>query len=243
MGPSRIDRLNARRAHERSLAARASVVAGVLAVLVLVPTLVSFGSQGGEVSTDDAAQRLLARQGGPPDASSSPGSTEGPGGTEAPAPVEAVGPEVVPINGAEGLFVPLGQLSIGRIGLVTPVYNGVHDAVLEQGVGHWPGTEGDVVLSGHRTTFLKPFHDLDLLQPGDVAILSTTDLGDPRSYEVVETLIVPESEYVDAVLTAVDGTGTDTLTMYACHPKGQRTHRIVVRARAVAAPASAEGVR
>ncbi len=244
MQQSRLERLREHRARDRRMAARASIVAGALAVVSVASALASVGSQERGPSPDAAAQRLLQRLEAQAAiaAPASPGE-DVPPEVAAAQPLPVAGPDVVPISGADGLFVPIGQLSIGRIGLVTPVFNGVHDAVLEQGVGHWPGTEGDIVLSGHRTTFLKPFHDLDLLQPGDVAILSTTNLSDPKTYEVVETLIVPEADYVDAVLAGLDDADAETLTMYACHPKGQRTHRIVVRARVSGSPVPPEAAR
>lgn len=131
--------------------------------------------------------------------------------------------------------VPLGSLRIPAIGLDTPFFSGVHAEVLEQGPGHWPGTavpgtDGNAVLSGHRTTFTAPFNGLDRLQPGDEVVVAAgpSDVV----YRVFETQIVAASRYVE-VVTAQAGPGERVLTMFACHPKGSAAQRIVVRARAV----------
>ncbi|MGI8519760.1 MAG: class E sortase, partial [Actinomycetota bacterium] len=108
------------------------------------------------------------------------------------------------------------------------------------GPGHWPGTPipgnaGNSVFAGHRTTFTAPFADLDLLRPGDPV---TTRVGrnPPITYRVSRTTVVPESEYVDFVLKQPKKRRARILTLFACTPKGQRTHRIVVSAHAQSAP-------
>ncbi len=130
----------------------------------------------------------------------------------------------------------IGRIIIPAIGLDTTFANGVYDEVLQDGPGHWPdtplpGSAGNSVLSGHRTTWTKPFADLDRLVPGDVI---TTGLGpDPGvDYRVTQTQIVPEATYVDVVLAQPSDPTARTITLFACHPKGSRTHRIVVTATA-----------
>ena len=87
------------------------------------------------------------------------------------------------------------------------------------------------MLSGHRTTYTRPFNQLDRLTPG-AAVVVTAAGGTPVTYRVTETLIVPEAEYRDVVLTGPADPGARQLTLFACHPEGDRTHRIVVRATA-----------
>lgn len=130
--------------------------------------------------------------------------------------------------------VALGSVRIPAIGLDVPFYSGVHEEVLERGPGHWPGTampgtDGNAVLSGHRTTFTAPFNGLDLLRAGDEVIVAAgpSDVV----YRVVETRVVDASEYV-GVVTAAAKPGERILTMFACHPKGSARQRIVVRAQA-----------
>lgn len=159
-----------------------------------------------------------------------------------------------PIAGAEQLLsAPIvfdreadlraGRIVIPKIGLDTTYGNGVHDAVLEAGPGHWPGTSapgapGNGVFSGHRTTWTHPFGDLDLLAPGDV-VTAGLNSQPGTDYRVTETRIIPEAEYAAAVLAQPADPSARTITLFACHPKGQRTHRIVVTAAADPLPTAA----
>jgi len=129
-----------------------------------------------------------------------------------------------------------GRIVIPKIGVDTTYGNGVHDVVLQAGPGHWPGTPapgaaGNGVFSGHRTTWTHPFGDLDLLAPGDV-ITAGLNSQPGTEYRVTQTRIIPEAEYAAAVLAQPTDPSARTITFFACHPKGQRTHRIVVTAAA-----------
>lgn len=131
-------------------------------------------------------------------------------------------------------YTPLGHVSSAAIDLDVEYAAGVQPSVLERGPGLWPGTAtpgqpGNSVLSGHRTTHTRPFGDLDVLAPGDPIVVTPAGAR-PVTYRVTETLIVPESEYQDVVLRAPADPSVRQLTLFACHPKGQRTHRIVVHA-------------
>lgn len=133
-------------------------------------------------------------------------------------------------------YTPLGRIAAADIGLDVAYAAGVHPSVLERGPGHWPGTvapgqPGNAVLSGHRTTHTRPFGELDRLTAGDEVVVTAADAA-PVTYRVTETLIVLEAEYRDAVLAAPAEPGARQLTLFACHPEGERTHRIVVRATA-----------
>jgi sortase A len=142
--------------------------------------------------------------------------------------------QLVPVTAAAEGFLPLGRVEIPKIGVVMPINAGVHEEVLDTGVGRWPGLgEDNIVLSGHRTTYLAPFADLDLLAPADQVNLVYGE-GVAQTYEVFDTRVVPEAEYVDYVLGGTPEPDDRIVTLFACHPKGERTHRIVVRARAVA---------
>ncbi|HZD22812.1 MAG TPA: sortase, partial [Acidimicrobiia bacterium] len=101
--------------------------------------------------------------------------TEGSGdGTDPEPPVVEV-PEVVdyyPEEKAEvgESFAFLNIPKVGIEGLV--VYEGVDTETLKKGPGHMgrtplPGQPGNAVLSGHRTTYGRPFFDFDLLEEGD----------------------------------------------------------------------------
>lgn len=238
MGGTRSERLRAQRARERTRRARGSVVVlGLLVVILVVPL-----SRAPAPTPEDVVQRLTAAQGATRERAATEGATEV--APEVEAALEPV-PVIVPVTEAPELFVPLGRVEIPKVGLDIPVRNGVHERILEQGVGLWPGTgaeTGNTVLSGHRTTYLAPFRDLDLLAPADQVIM-TSGGGQAQVYEVFATDIVPEGEYVDFVLAGTPEPDDQIVTLYACHPKGQRSHRIVVRARAVDPPPPPQEVR
>ena len=89
---------------------------------------------------------------------------------------------------------------------------------------------GNMVLAGHRTVKTAPFRDLDRLEVGDLVKVTGLD-GRQAEYRVVETIIVtPEEMWI------VDQTDDPMLTMFACHPKGSASQRIVVRAELIEAP-------
>lgn len=139
-----------------------------------------------------------------------------------------------------GRTARIGVLEVPAIGLRVAFREGVFDAVVERGPGHWPGTPlpgnaGNSVFAGHRTTFTKPFEDLDLLRKGD-AIRATVGKGERLTYRVFQISVVPEAEYADFVLRQPEDKRARTITLFACTPKGSRTHRIVVKARATRLP-------
>jgi sortase A len=146
------------------------------------------------------------------------------------APATASGSASVVRPGRNAIAV----IEIPKIGLRQPVFEGVSLATLHYGPGHWPGTAtfghfGNAVIAGHRITNTRPFFDIDLLSPGDQIILTTE--SDRFVYEMTEHLIVgPRDTWI-----AQDTEGA-ILTLFACHPKGSKSHRYVVRARLTSTP-------
>jgi len=139
-------------------------------------------------------------------------------------------------------FLPIGRLRIPEIDLDVAFRDGVHEEILIEGPGHWPGTPlpgeaGNAVLSGHRTTYTHPFGGLDLLELGDTVKTKLTGEKMVR-YEVTRNTVVPEAEYANFVLRQPKKPKVRSITMFACHPKGYRTYRIVVQARAVSPKAA-----
>jgi len=135
-----------------------------------------------------------------------------------------------------GEYQALGQLQIPAIGLDVEIGNGVDPITLEHGPGHWtgtplPGEPGNAVLSGHRTTHTAPFRDLDQLSAGEE--ITVTISRRTVTYVVVDVVIVPVAEYTAEVLTQPMDPSEHELTLFACHPEGDLTHRIVVHAEAV----------
>lgn len=124
--------------------------------------------------------------------------------------------------------VVVGRISVPRLGLDEPLHQGMSLTVINRGPSHWPGTAlpgqmGNVVVAGHRTTFSKPFAELDSLQPGD-EITYTLSTGVYR-YRVTGTEVVSAE-----ALEIADQTPAYTTTLFACHPPGSAAYRIVARA-------------
>jgi sortase A len=144
------------------------------------------------------------------------------------------GREVLASQTASSISQPLvggavGQLWIPRIGISDTIVQGVGDAQLEQGPGHYPGTAlpgevGNVAIAGHRTTYAHPFYNLDALAAGDDIYVLTTQ-GYFR-YTVTGSQIVSPDD--TAVLDPTPGKATLTLT--TCNPRYSAAQRLVVTA-------------
>ena len=137
-------------------------------------------------------------------------------------------PERVPaVPYADVPVVAIGEIEIPRIGLDTPVYEGVWRTVIDVGPGHWPGTAapgawGNSVFGGHRSTYTEPFRHIDQLVPGDQIVV--------RTAVAVHTYQVTGSEIVDdSAMHIVDQAPGYNITLFACHPVGRADQRYVVR--------------
>ncbi|MCC5953227.1 MAG: class E sortase [Acidimicrobiia bacterium] len=130
---------------------------------------------------------------------------------------------------AETPEVVLGHMEIPRLGLSEPLHEGMTLTAINRGPSHWPGTAlpgrfGNVVVAAHRTTFSRPFERLDELEEGDLIHFELAD-GSSATYRVRDVIVVPE-----AALGIATQTEAHTATLFACHPKGSATHRIVAKA-------------
>lgn len=129
---------------------------------------------------------------------------------------------------------PFAAIRIPLIGVDQVVYAGVDRETLQLGPGHFPGTPlpgqpGNAVLSGHRTTYGRPFFDLDLLEPGDTIDVETA-VG-IHTYTVRESLVV--SPFDVWVTEPKEGAW---ITLTTCHPKFSARERLVVFAEMTAGP-------
>ncbi len=148
--------------------------------------------------------------------------------TEAATTTTVVLPEPAPPPTARARepYTMLGTIEIPAIKVKKKLLEGVSLNTLDRGPGHWPGTAmpghiGNVVIGGHRTSHDRPFRHIDKLVPGDEVILTT--LEGRYIYTVRETQIVtPDSLWV------VDQKPDYTATLFACHPVGSTSHRLVV---------------
>jgi len=128
---------------------------------------------------------------------------------------------------------PLTRIKIPALDVNTIVVEGTGASALRAGAGHYPNTplpgeEGNVAIAGHRTTYGKPFADLDQLKPGDEIVLETP-VG-KHTYKVSkEPFVVPNTEW-----SVISQTPGHTLTLTTCHPKGSAKQRLVVKAEMVA---------
>ncbi|NKZ08208.1 class E sortase [Actinomadura latina] len=128
----------------------------------------------------------------------------------------------------------IGKIRIKRMHLKADVREGVGQAVLRRGAGHYPGTgvpgrDGNTVLLGHRTTWLHPFNELDRMRRGDRIVLRwgrrtyvyrvrakrVIKPGDRRALEPVpfKRRSAPNGRYI---------------TLITCTPKGSDRRRLVV---------------
>jgi len=145
------------------------------------------------------------------------------------APIEAVSTKA-------GVTSSIGRIQIPKLQIDQKMYNGVDDAALLNGPGHWPGTplpgqKGNAVISGHRGTHTRPFLRVNLLKAGDKVIVTAGDTT--TTYAVQRVVIVPQSKYVPFVLKQPTDPQAELLTLFACNPLTSHEQRIVVQAKAV----------
>ncbi len=124
--------------------------------------------------------------------------------------------------------------SIERLQEGWAVVEGVRVRDLKNGAGHMPhtpmpGQPGNTVISGHRTTYGAPFHELDTLSPGDLIEVETA-IG-VSTYEVQELKIVRPTE-----LWVTEPRNGAWLTLTTCHPKFSSRRRLIVFAELVDGP-------
>ena len=141
--------------------------------------------------------------------------------------------------------VPFGEafaiLRIPRFGagFARPVLEGTDHDTLTKGVAHYsgtafPGQVGNFAVAGHRTTYGKPFSDIDLLKKGDVMVVETK-----TSYIVysVEGHVIVTPDQVEVIAPVPQHPGAKPtqawMTMTACHPRFSASQRYVVFAKLV----------
>jgi sortase A len=123
---------------------------------------------------------------------------------------------------------PVGIIDIPKIGSHYVVVEGTSTDDLERGPGHYPGTSlpgnpGNAAIAGHRTTYLKPFYNLDQLAPGDPIYVTT--LQGRFQYKVVDTLVVSPDD-----VAVLNPTASPILTLTTCNPRYSAETRMVVQA-------------
>ena len=125
-------------------------------------------------------------------------------------------------------------LSIPSLDLEAVVFEGVTVETLRKGPGHmpWtplPGQPGNAVISGHRTTYGRPFFNFDQLEPGDRIEIETA-IG-IHVYVVRDSFVVKPTD----VWVTEDREGS-WLTMTTCNPKFSARERLIITAELVEGP-------
>ena len=132
---------------------------------------------------------------------------------------------------AEG--VEFARMTIPRLGtdvIDVPVVQGVGDAQLAVGMGHFPdsalpGQVGNFAFAGHRSTHSEPLRNVDLLQPGDLVYVRTA--ANWYTYRLYADRIVEPTALwvVDPVPLPGEGLSPNLLTLVTCNPRWGSTER------------------
>jgi sortase A len=125
---------------------------------------------------------------------------------------------------------PLAVMSIDKVGIQVPVYNGTDDATLDRGVGRILGTArvgeaGNLGIAGHRDGFFRGLKDIMV---GDRIQLKTVH---GEIHYAVSSIDIVDPEDVSVLAPTVE----DTITLVTCYPfyyVGHAPKRYIVKATA-----------
>ncbi|GLY15040.1 class E sortase [Kineosporia sp. NBRC 101677] len=198
--------------------AKLAILAGVL-LLVGVAGFLSWTRHSGSERAADTVQALQEQWRESPQA---PVVGEQPGSGPAPSAAATVPGKAFAI------------MTVPRFGSdwKMPVFEGTGAPALRAGVGHYAGTArpgeiGNFAVAGHRTTWARPFQDVDRLRAGDKVVVQTREAR--FTYRVTDHELVRPDQ--TAVLDAVPGQAR--LTMTTCHPEYSDSQRWIVHAELV----------
>ena len=156
----------------------------------------------------------------------------------------------------------LTRIKIPAIDVDVVVVEGTGADALRAGAGHYRDTQlpcstGTVGIAGHRTTYGRPFANIDLLKPGDTITLETPVgsctyqvLPPPPKRKALDSngaayVIDPTEIGVigspDVARPGDSPVPSAILTLTTCHPKGSAAKRLVVQAVLVTDQAPAPG--
>ena len=145
----------------------------------------------------------------------------------------------------------LTRIKIPAIGVDVVVVEGTGADALRAGAGHYrdtslPCEDGTVGIAGHRTTYGRPFANLDLLKPGDTITLETPVgsctyqvLAPPPKHTAADSngaaFVIPPNE-IDVIGAPASARAGESplpnamLSLTTCHPKGSAAKRLVIQA-------------
>ena len=201
----------------------------------------------GSVSATTAPARTTTTSGGPISTTAVPATstvptipTEATPTTLPSTPVPAVYTGfVAPAQADPATGAAVGYLSIPAIGVNEAIVEGVGEAQLQSGPGHYPGTPlpgegGNAAIAGHRTTYGAPFYELNQLTNGDPIYVQTSQ--GVFTYEVTGSQVVAPNN-----VSVLDPSPQPALTLTTCNPRYSATSRLVVKAALVSSRAAASG--
>lgn len=163
-------------------------------------------------------------------ATPAPATSASPGKPSKPAVVDP------PLTVTEGQGFAIIRIPRFGSGFHWVVVEGVGREDLEKGPGHYPGTAlpgivGNMVISGHRTTYGHPFNQMDELVNGDkisIQVRSKTYTYTVIRKEIVDpsdtAVIFPVPRKFGAVPTQ------KLLTLTTCNPEYSAAQRMIVTA-------------
>jgi sortase A len=108
---------------------------------------------------------------------------------------------------------PLGILTIEKLNIQVPIYNGTDDVTLDRGAGRIKGMarmdeEANLGISGHRDGFFRTLKDIEV--GDDIEIQTTRGV---EKYAVTAINIVPKAD-----VSVLDPKTDKTLTLVTCYP-------------------------
>ena len=124
----------------------------------------------------------------------------------------------------------VGRIVIPRVGADYVVVDGTDTSDLISGPGiyretNFPGIPGTTAIAGHRTTYLAPFREINLLRPGSHILLLMPYAH--FTYTVTGQRVV----WPNDVRAAVTQVGYNRLVLSACTPVFTAEKRLLVYAR------------
>ncbi len=129
-----------------------------------------------------------------------------------------------------GIGDSLTRIVIPDIKVDVVVVEGTTASALRAGAGHYADTPlpceiGNVAIAGHRTTYGRPFHNVDQLKVGQEITLETP-IG-TCTYEINQEPFPVSPNALEVVANTPDEA---TLTLTTCHPKGSARQRLIIKA-------------
>lgn len=129
-----------------------------------------------------------------------------------------------------GNGAPVGRIVIPKVGASYVIVKGTDTDDLISGPGiysdtSFPGIPGTTAIAGHRTTYLAPFRDINVLKPGNHILLHMPYAQ--FTYTVTGQRVVSPTD----VHSATAEVGYSRLVLSACTPLFSAAKRLLVYAR------------